>query len=247
MAETTYQTLLSLDTSTFTMSLAITRNGDLLTERTLRTRGGHSPHLLNAISEMLRDTSLALQDLDLLVVGKGPGSFTGLRVGLASLKGLAFANQIPLYGVSSLAAMAHAAKAFKGLIVPVLDARKKETYAGLYRSSAQDFLTVYDDAAFTPEKLAAAILEARQNHEPVLLLGEGLKTYGAPLKELLAELGDALTLKTSGHTTPRALDLSELASDITPKDIPELATLEPNYQRLAEAEVKFGKAPRMRG
>jgi tRNA threonylcarbamoyl adenosine modification protein YeaZ len=151
----------ALDTATLTLSVVLVEAGDsglvVLEEREERTEamgaqkgkaGGHSARLPKAIAQLLQKRGKTVRDVEGWVVGLGPGSFTGLRIGLASVKGLAYANQRPLAGASSLAAMALAAalEAPPGaLLVPLLDAKKNEVYAGFYRASGGRVEAVFPD------------------------------------------------------------------------------------------------------
>lgn len=219
---------LAVDTSTLTQSVALTEGPDVLGERSLRRRrgrgAGHSGSLLRAIHEVVRESGLRLSDVDLFVAGLGPGSFTGLRIGLSCLKGLAYATGTPLVGISSLEAMA-AGAATSGLTVPVLDARKREVYAAVYRDGA----AVMPDCAIAPETLATRLEALRDSDEGVTFLGEGLATYGASFAGLGRALGPAFA-------SPRAAVVALLAARIEVQDVPPLACLEPNYQRASDAE-----------
>jgi tRNA threonylcarbamoyladenosine biosynthesis protein TsaB len=223
-----YARRLAVDTATLTQSIAVVDGMDVLAERTLRRRrgrgGGHSASLLAAIHGIVAECGMRFEDVDLLVAGLGPGSFTGLRIGLASLKGLAFATSIPLAGISSLEALA-AGTGASGLIVPMFDARKQEVYAAAYR----DGVAVLPDCAIGPKTLAERIRALTAPGENVTLLGEGLATYAAHFEGVGRPLGPAFR-------SPRASHLGLLAARLTPADVGPLATLEPNYQRASDAE-----------
>ncbi len=167
---------------------------------------------------------MAWSDVDLLVAGRGPGSFTGLRIGMACLKGLAFATSLPLAGISSLEALA-AGSGATGLVVPLFDARKQEVYAAAYRDGAP----VLPDCAIAPGDLARSVAALRVEGEAVTFLGEGLATYSDTFQGMGVLLGPAFQ-------SPRAALLGLLAARLTAEDLPPLAALEPNYQRASDAE-----------
>ena len=195
---------------------------------------------------MLRDLELALDDLDLLVVGAGPGSFTGLRIGLASLKALAFARQIPLASVSSLEAMARGALACDGLLVPTSDARKGEVYAGLYRRSGEALRldALVGDRTCRPGALVELITAHRREGEPVILLGSGPGRY-RDLIPMLQSLSVPVLWLDAPFGVVRASQLLAIAeTTVTPETLPPLDTLEPNYQRASEAEINARKQGR---
>jgi tRNA threonylcarbamoyladenosine biosynthesis protein TsaB len=238
MSKVFHQNVLALDTSTLTQSIALCAGGVLMSERVLKTRRGHASSLLATLDAVVQDARLTLEDMDLLVVGAGPGSFTGLRIGMACLKGLAFTTQIPLVTVSSLKAIAAQAGPGPGLVVPTIDARKQEVYAGLYRNDGHGTPSaVVPDRAFSLDALIGAIAEHRQPNEPIVAMGSAMATYGARLSEALPDL----TRLDDAYGFPRAAHLARIAARIAPEDIPPLDSMEPNYQRLSDAEINFDK------
>ncbi|HET9551516.1 MAG TPA: tRNA (adenosine(37)-N6)-threonylcarbamoyltransferase complex dimerization subunit type 1 TsaB [Anaeromyxobacteraceae bacterium] len=160
--------LAALDTATLTLSCALLEVEPgavtVLAEKTEHAparpapgaTGGHGARLPGALTDLLTACGRRLPDLEAYAVGLGPGSFTGLRIGLATWKGLAYANRRPIAGASSLAAMALAAAPGAGegaLLVPLLDAKKGEVYAGFYRAEGGLVAPVRPDAALGPDAL----------------------------------------------------------------------------------------------
>jgi tRNA threonylcarbamoyladenosine biosynthesis protein TsaB len=237
---TPWKHILAVDTSSLTQSVAVLGPQGLLAQRDSRPGAGHASLLLASIHDALREAHLTLHDLDLLVVGAGPGSFTGLRVGLAALKTLAWARHKPLVTASSLEALA-ADLHEPGLTVPLFDARKGQLYAALYqRHDDPDapLTPLLHDAAFDPPDLLRALAQ-HAHGQPLRLLGEGVKKYGASLQRDLLALGVHASLH--GERAVPALHLATIARrDTSPDRLPNLHTLEPNYQRLSEAEDRFG-------
>ena len=126
--------LLAIDTSTDRLSLAVT-DGDKVIGRFHRpAKRSHSRLLIPSIDKLLKKAKLKLKDIDGFVVSIGPGSFTGLRIGVTTVKGLAYSLRKPIVTVPTLNAIAHNIKNFRGIICPVLDARKNKVYACIYRS-----------------------------------------------------------------------------------------------------------------
>jgi tRNA threonylcarbamoyladenosine biosynthesis protein TsaB len=201
--------------------------------------GGHSAALPQALVDLLRAEGLAIPEVQGYAVGLGPGSFTGLRIGLATWKGLAYANKRPIAGGSSLAAMALAAAADAGegaLLVPLLDARKGEVYAGFYRARHGGIVEVADDAALAPQALATRVSAlAAQGARPVAF-GEGYDAYAGALAAVPR-------LRTEVATPPAhavaAIVAERLAAGAY--DAQALFALEPHYVRASEAELKFPK------
>lgn len=142
--------VLGLDTSTLTSGIAVVDDGALLAEGR-HDASAHKSDLLVAIDDVCKRAGVAPMQLDAVAVGAGPGSFTGLRIGMATAKGIAFAAGKPLWAVSSLAALAHERS---GFVVAVLDARKAEVYAGCYL----DGVLVDIERVLRPEAVAPWVL-----------------------------------------------------------------------------------------
>jgi tRNA threonylcarbamoyladenosine biosynthesis protein TsaB len=249
----------ALDTATLTLSCALLEVGErgveLVAERTEHAlqkpspgaTTGHGSRLPEAITELLMLHERTLPDVEAYAVGLGPGSFTGLRIGLATFKGLAYANRRPIAGASSLAAMALAAASAPGvgsgaLRVPLLDARRGEVYAGFYRRHGPDEVApLRPDAALSPPALLALLAGLPGDLEP-LAFGEGWAPYEAALTPRLTQLD-------TGVRTPPAPAVGRLAAAALRAasfDVARLSALEPHYVRASEAEVKFpqGLPPR---
>jgi tRNA threonylcarbamoyladenosine biosynthesis protein TsaB len=243
----------SLDTATLTLSCALLDLAPgaapvLRCDRTERAPakpvqgaiGGHSGALPQALVDLLTAEALAIPDVEGYAIGLGPGSFTGLRIGLATWKGLAYANRRPIAGASSLAAMALAAAPAAedgAVLVPLLDARKGEVYAGFYRVGAGGgIVEVAAEAALAPAALAARAAALAQDGARPLAFGEGAEAYAAALEAVPR-------LRTEVRTPPAhavaALAAERLAA--ATYDPQALFALEPHYVRASEAELKFPK------
>jgi tRNA threonylcarbamoyladenosine biosynthesis protein TsaB len=202
-------------------------------------RSTHSARLPQALVELLTAEGLGIPDLEAYAVGLGPGSFTGLRIGLATWKGLAYANRRPIAGASSLAAMAHAAAADAGegaLLVPLLDARKGEVYAGFYRASGGSIVELADDAVLPPQALLARVEALAAGGARPVAFGEGLAAHAATL--------GALPRLATEIATPPAASVAALVAEslaTASYDAQALFALEPRYVRASEAELKFPK------
>ncbi len=203
------------------------------------SRSTHSARLPQALVDLLEAEGLGIPDLEGYAIGLGPGSFTGLRIGLATWKGLAYANRRPIAGASSLAAMALAAApdAEPGaVLVPLLDARKGEVYAGFYRVRDGGIVELADDAALAPPALAARLGELATAGGRPVAFGEGFDAYASALAGV-PRLSTAIA-------TPPALAIAALVADrlaTAAYDAQALFALEPRYVRASEAELKFPK------
>lgn len=130
--------ILNLETATKNCSVAVANDGQVLAFREMAEQGySHAEKLHVFIEEVLKEANLQFKDLDAIAVGQGPGSYTGLRIGVSAAKGLAFALGIPLMAIDTLAVLAAQANISDGLIVPVLDARRMEVYSAIFDSGLQ--------------------------------------------------------------------------------------------------------------
>jgi len=175
--------LLALDTATPSCSVALLKDQRVMGE--LRRQGGetHSRHLMTMVDDLLGKCQVAISNIDALAVTRGPGSFTGIRIGMATAKGLSAALGIPLVGVSSLDALAHQAPESAKLRCCLVDARKQEVYCGIYRSDGRGVIRqVQEPFVAGPDQVAAMI------KEPCVLIGDGALLYRQRIQERLAPL-----------------------------------------------------------
>lgn len=209
--------LLCVDTATPTESVALLDDGQLLAERTVRRSRGHGPGVLDDVDGVLRDGGLTLADLDGLVCGLGPGSFTGLRIALATLKGLALATNLPLYGVRTTLALCAASP---GAVLAVQDARRGEVYA--------EGFGLTNPICCAPERL-----HERLSGTPILMVGSGALRYR---DQLLAQWPEVSIPTEPTLHVPRA---ALLAGAIDLEHPADLTTLEPIYIRPSDAEINY--------
>jgi tRNA threonylcarbamoyladenosine biosynthesis protein TsaB len=236
--------LIALDTSTLTLSLALVGPGPMLVAEVAHPPPRKQSDLLpGALTDLLEEHGLSLPDVTGYAVGLGPGSFTGLRIGLATVKALAYAQRRPVGGASSLAALALDGPLGVSLL-PALVARKGEVYVGFYRRSGAGLVQEAEEEAWTASQLGAHL----QAHPEAKALGPGARE----LADALLEAGAAPAQLLSGQAFPSAWAVARLAR--LPTDfVPEaLFALEPHYLRASEAErnPKFpplpGPAPKAR-
>ena len=227
--------ILALETATMCGSVAIVIENRCVAEFSLQTGETHSRRLLAGIDWLLQETGIERSAIDGVAVSLGPGSFTGLRIGLATAKGLAMAAGAKLIGIGTMDGLA--AQVFAAgdiLICPVLDARKKEVYCGFFRSDNQGSPRLQGEyQVISPEALCERI------DEPVVLLGDGTTIYGNLFREKLAGL---LRVAPPGTFFPRAATIGLLAlAKWQENEFLDPATAEPIYVRKSEAELLFGK------
>lgn len=229
--------ILAVDTSTLTGSVAVVRGEPGDAPELLASRDDavstHSDILLPLVADVLAAAGLAVADLGAIAVGAGPGSFTGLRIGMATAKGLAFAAGVPLWAVSSLAALAQDGidRAGTSLIVPAIDARRDEIYAGFYRATGGIAHCVGDERVLAPADLGGVIAEF-DDSTAVTFVGDGAVAFA----DVLGAFG---TVAEGVRTTPSALSIARLALATPQTDA--LTAGAPTYIRKSEAELKFPK------
>ena len=220
--------ILAFDTSATVASVALCENTGLLAEYTVNNGNTHSETLLPMIEALLAQFSLSVSDIDLFAVSSGPGSFTGVRIGAATLKGLAFGSDKPCVGVSTLRAIAESLSVCKGLICPVMNARRAQVYTALFRSDGQTLERLMPDSAMSiselDEKLAAF-------GEPVYFSGDG---YGVTIPAL--SLTEALPVPDRlRHQSAYSVACVAYAEHLKGKSTDD-SSLKVNYLRLSQAE-----------
>ena len=215
--------VLAVETSTLAGGAALLDGGLVVGEYTLDVSLTHSERLMVAIDRLLTDASWMVRDLEGLAVSVGPGSFTGLRIGLSTVKGLALALAIPIAAVPTLDAMATLLPFAALPVCPVLDARKREVYASLYRWDGASMRREWDYLALAPADLA------RRLDEPVIVLGEAADQVDSPYARRIRPPRRGPSPAAVGF-----LGYSRLAmgDTIAPAD------LVPIYLRPSEAELK---------
>lgn len=231
--------ILSVDTATPCSTVALTigtrLEGRVLGSLSISSNVTHSRRLLVAIDRLLADTGILKEDIYAFAVGLGPGSFTGLRIGMATVKGLAAAAGKPMYGVSTLD-ITVANCSDSRLICSVLDARKKEVYAAFYRCDDAGIpRRVTEIVAVSPEILIRGI------DEPILMVGDGLIAYRGYWQSVL---GDALKVAPAQLWSPSAATLGLLAGEMDEVNQSlDVATAVPLYVRASDAELNLKITP----
>ena len=225
--------LLVVDTSTLTGALALLDGERVVAESRVNVAVTHGERLLAAVDQLLVAGGWAIGDVDALVVAIGPGSFTGLRIGVSTVKGLAFASGVPVVGVPTLDALAWTLPFARYPVCAVLDARKGEVYAALYRTDSGRLERLSGYRAVAPAKLAEEL--GREVDGPVVFLGDGVWTGG---EAFVAALGERARLAPLAHRLPSAAalgDLGRIALASGRRD--DAASLVPLYVRRSEAEL----------
>lgn len=239
--------ILGIDTATATASAAVVEDGKLVVEEvrpgniqcgvpsSTTDRANHAETLLPLIDTILKRAGLSLPEISAFAISIGPGSFTGLRIGLSTLKGLAYGWKIPIVGVPTLLAVAARVTDWDGLICSFLDARKKEVYAALFCKKAETLERLTQDLVSSPEKIIRQI-QRSDSRERCLFIGDGTKVYGDLIK---ASLGDRSLLTLGEPYRSTASAVARLGEErFLRQEFDPLGSLVPLYLRPSEAEVK---------
>lgn len=175
--------VLAIDTSSNVASVALLEDEQLLGEFVLNHKKTHSQEILPMIDNVLKRCECSINDIDLFAAAKGPGSFTGLRIGIATVKGLAHSVNKPVIGISTLEGLAQNLPFCEHTIVPIMDARRNQVYTGAYMWDAGSLLKVGEDEAISIEEC----VEACGNFLETVFLGDGVPVYKAYIKEKLKD------------------------------------------------------------
>ncbi len=238
--------LLAIDTATSTLSLALgDRAGHVLAAWTTRVARMHATLLNPLIDEMLAALNMDLSDLEGVIAGVGPGSYTGVRIGVTAAKTLAFALGIPVLPVSSLAAAAYSLRCCTGLVVPVWDARRGAVYTAVYRSQHGHFSQLAADARRDLAAFGETLSTIADDGETVYLLGDS----ALQAQREWQEQSGLTRIIVYGETTEvRAEDLFALGCERFAQRLPgreegshgeNANALVPRYLQLAEAEARW--------
>jgi tRNA threonylcarbamoyladenosine biosynthesis protein TsaB len=223
--------ILAIDTATLVSSVALATADTLLAEITLQTKKTHSELLMPHIAKLLDMAEVAKSDIKAVAVSIGPGSFTGLRIGLSTAKTLAYALKIPLVGVPTLAAMAYGCPVPGVILAPMLDAQKGNVYQALFEWQ-QGELRELQPAVVT--EVTTALESLSQYDRPVLLMGESAVMY----RDKIEQIGKNLTLAAPHVIIQRASSVGGLGHILIKQGIKhDVMSLEPVYIRRSEAEV----------
>ena len=215
--------VLAVDTSTMAGGVALVEDARVVGESLLDVRTTHSERLMLAIDRAFTDAGWEARHLDGIAVAVGPGSFTGLRIGLAAVKGLALALRCPIAPVSTLDAMAAALPWATRAVCPVLDARRGEVYASLYRWDGTTMRREWAYLALSPEALAAKLTE------PVIGVGDGAALVPSPWVTLARPMRRGAPAATVGWLGEERLRRGDTVAP---------GELVPMYLRPSEAELK---------
>jgi tRNA threonylcarbamoyladenosine biosynthesis protein TsaB len=222
--------ILAMDTSHHVMGVALLQEDKIIGEITTNLAKNHSVRLMPAVEQLMKEVAMKPEDLDKIVVAKGPGSYTGVRIALSTAKSMAWALDIPIVGVSSLEVLAYQGRLFQGYICPFFDARRGLVFTGVYQWKGNDLKAVFEEKNMPMEEL---LLKLKAEGQSVLFLSPDLEKHEENIQKILGNQAvipeGPYHISSAGH-----LGLAGLSAetDLTHK-------LTPNYLRLSEAEANW--------
>ena len=221
--------ILGVDTSTPIGSVALIDGEDLVAEHTLNIVRAHSSRLMPAIDNVLKWGDITVADLDACAVGIGPGSFTGIRIGVATVKSICYALDTPVVGVSTLEAIAYNLRWTEGVICPLLDARRSEIYGTFFRGGAE-WCRLSEDLCLSIDAFLDRVSLETDSGDTISFVGDGLLDYGAAVQ---ARLGTRAQRVDPIFNVPRGTTIASLgAQRLQHNDTDNYWTLIPNYVRV---------------
>lgn len=230
---------LGIETANTPLSVAVVKDGKVVAEMIQNIKLTHSAGAMPAIEEILARVGIKPNELDAIAVSEGPGSYTGVRIGVTLAKTLAWTLQKPLVGISSLKALAANAALYNGLVCPIFDARRGNVYTGVYQGQAieaivEDYHTHITDLL---ERMKA--LEA-----PILFVGTDVDIFWDNIVEVL---GDKAVRAPFSLDLPRATEVIRVATKMELPSVEATHHLVPQYKRIAEAEANWLKEQKEKG
>jgi len=219
--------ILGLDASTKTAGVAIVENGIILGEIITNDKKTHSQKLMVIVDQILKNLNLKLEELDGIAVSVGPGSFTGIKIGMATAMGLSLSKNIPMVGISSLEALAYNVGEFKSIICPIIDAKRNEVYTAVFKFDGTEMIRLEPDTAINIEQLIGKL---KMFSKDVLLVGQDAEKF---YEEIGSKLKNNVYLSKS---IPRASSVAMLSINREFR-----SEIKPNYIRKSEAETTYEK------
>lgn len=222
--------ILAFETSAKAASVALLQDGRLLGEYTQNSGQTHSRTLMKMAEDLLQNCDRQVTDVDAVACAAGPGSFTGVRIGVAAAKGFAWGRAIPCYGVSTLEAMAKGVAVADGVICAAMDARRSQVYTALFRVENGQMTRLLEDCAISIEELGGHL---KNLEKTIFFVGDGAELC----YNTLGFSGNSRILLPEHLRMQRAAGVALLAWEQAQRgEAPSGAGLTPNYLRLSQAE-----------
>lgn len=223
--------ILGIDSSGIVASVAIVQEDELLAEYTVNYKKTHSQTLLPMIDEIVKMLDFDMSTIDAIAVAGGPGSFTGLRIGSATAKGLGLALDKELIHVPTVDALAYNLAGHRNLVCPIMDARRNQTYTGIYAFSGNDMEIIQEQCAVGIDEIVNQLNEIGK---AVTFLGDGVKVF----REYIAEhLKVPYDFAPASNNKQRGASVAALGAILYGEGVKESAAMHrPDYLRLSQAE-----------
>lgn len=227
--------VLSVDSSYSTATCALIKDDKILAEINLNDKKQHSVILMRLIDSILKEYEIDINAIDAFIISRGPGSFTGLRIGMATLKGLAFASKKPLISVSTLDALAYNSISFQGIICPIMDALRDNIYTCLYKNENNNLTPLIKEQCLNINELVTILKEQTL---PIIFVGDGVAKH----KEFLQENIPNSFFAPNHSNFPKASSVGELGiKKINDGVIENIDSINPIYLRKSQAEREYEK------
>lgn len=234
--------ILSIDTSANVATASITNDDILICEIVVNNKLTHSQTLMPIIDEILKKSEISIDEIDLIAVANGPGSFTGLRIGVSAAKGLSHALKIPVVPISTLKSLAYNLPYCSHTIVPIMDARREQVYNGVYKWENEELCTIKEPRALGIVELLDELVK---NEGKFVFLGDGTKVHKEIIKE---KLGEKAIFSPSSSALQRASTLAPIAKRVYDEGGSITgAKLEPEYLRKSQAEREAENKEKLKG
>ncbi|MFA1740485.1 tRNA (adenosine(37)-N6)-threonylcarbamoyltransferase complex dimerization subunit type 1 TsaB [Lysinibacillus fusiformis] len=224
---------LGIETANTPLSIAVVKDGKVVAEMVQNIKLTHSAGAMPAIEEILARIDVKPNDLDAIAVSEGPGSYTGVRIGVTLAKTLAWTLQKPLVGVSSLKILAANAALYNGLICPIFDARRGNVYTAVYQGVTLEAL-MEDHHAHIDDLL----VRLKALEQPILFVGTDVDIFWETIVQML---GDHAVRTPFSIDLPRATEVIHIATKMELPSVEATHHLVPQYKRIAEAEANWLK------
>jgi tRNA threonylcarbamoyladenosine biosynthesis protein TsaB len=226
--------ILSIDSSTPVAGIAVSDGKKLLGEVMINTQNTHSEKLMPMVAQLLHDLQMSIQQIDAVAITCGPGSFTGLRIGMATAKGIVQGGNKKLIAIPTLDTLAQNLNHYPGIICPIMNAQKKQVYTAIYKSTETGMERLSDYQAIEAETLAEQLLTLG---ETVWFTGDGVDAFADVFR---AKLGAQCRLADGNTVLPQAGALAMLAAERAEQEqFDDLYQAELIYIRKSEAEVQW--------
>ncbi|MBT9536694.1 MAG: tRNA (adenosine(37)-N6)-threonylcarbamoyltransferase complex dimerization subunit type 1 TsaB [Nitrospirae bacterium] len=228
--------ILAIDTSTMLGGIAIMDESLLIAESRLNVKSTHSERLMTEIEHCLKQSGIKISDIDVFAVATGPGSFTGLRIGLSTVKGFSYATGKQIVSVPTLEALAWNFPYSRYPVCTMLDARKKEVYAALFKWEGENLIRLINETSAKPEEFARDALSVTRD-ERFIFAGEGAALYR---DKIIEAMGEKAIFASPEKTVPSPANVAVLGlKKAKAGEFSEPISLIPMYIRKSEAEVKW--------